>query len=82
MNTKEAPTDRPTSEDTHWRNEHHAYSLAEVHRSIEVPHGKSVLRMILAFTGPGLLVAVGYMDPGNWATDLAGEHSLDTPCWS
>jgi manganese transport protein len=52
--------------------EHHAYSLSEVHRSIQVPHGGSFFRMILAFTGPGLLVAVGYMDPGNWATDLAG----------
>jgi len=52
--------------------EHHSYSLSEVHRSIQVPHGASFLRMILAFTGPGLLVAVGYMDPGNWATDLAG----------
>jgi manganese transport protein len=50
----------------------HGYSLSEVHRSIVVPHGSSILRMILAFTGPGLLVAVGYMDPGNWATDLAG----------
>jgi manganese transport protein len=50
----------------------HAYSLAEVHRSIPVPHGKSILRMVAAFAGPGLLVAVGYMDPGNWATDLAG----------
>jgi manganese transport protein len=50
----------------------HAYSLAEAYRSIHVPHGGSILRMILAFTGPGLLVAVGYMDPGNWATDLAG----------
>ena len=52
--------------------EHHAYSLSEAHRSIHVPHGASFLRMLLAFTGPGLLVAVGYMDPGNWATDLAG----------
>ncbi len=50
----------------------HGYSLSEVHRSIKVPHGGSFLRMIMAFTGPGLLVAVGYMDPGNWATDLAG----------
>jgi manganese transport protein len=52
--------------------DHHAYSLNEVHRSIKVPHGASFFRMLLAFTGPGLLVAVGYMDPGNWATDLAG----------
>ena len=52
--------------------EQHAYSLSEVHRSIPVPHGASFLRTFLAFAGPGLLVAVGYMDPGNWATDLAG----------
>ncbi len=51
---------------------HHAYSLSEVHRSIDVPKGASFLRTLLAFTGPGLMVAVGYMDPGNWATDLAG----------
>ncbi len=50
----------------------HAYSLSEVHRSIQVPKGASFFRTLLAFTGPGLLVAVGYMDPGNWATDLAG----------
>ncbi len=50
----------------------HAYSLSEVHRSIQVPNGASFFRTLLAFTGPGLLVAVGYMDPGNWATDLAG----------
>jgi len=50
----------------------HGYSLSEVHRSIQVPRGASFFRTLLAFTGPGLLVAVGYMDPGNWATDLAG----------
>jgi len=50
----------------------HAYSLSEAHRSVKVPKNASVIRMILTFTGPGLLVAVGYMDPGNWATDLAG----------
>jgi len=47
-------------------------SLPEVHRSILVPHGPGVLRKMLAFAGPGYMVAVGYMDPGNWATDLAG----------
>src|SRR6185503_11969097 len=45
-------------------------SLAEVYRS--VPVGGKTWRKILAFAGPGYLVAVGYMDPGNWATDLAG----------
>ena len=46
-------------------------SLPEVHRSINVPSHFSFWRKLLAFTGPGFIVAVGYMDPGNWATDLA-----------
>src|SRR6202795_2259987 len=46
--------------------------LPEVHRSILVPANASFWRKLLAFSGPGFLVAVGYMDPGNWATDLAG----------
>lgn len=45
-------------------------SLPEVHRSVKVA-GASVWRKFLAFSGPGYLVAVGYMDPGNWATSLA-----------
>jgi manganese transport protein len=47
-------------------------SLPEVHRSVRVPKGSGFWRTLLAYTGPGLMVAVGYMDPGNWATDLAG----------
>lgn len=54
-----------------WRRARLAPSLAEVHRSVEV-HGAGWFRKLLAFAGPGYLVAVGYMDPGNWATDLAG----------
>src|SRR2546425_457832 len=46
-------------------------SLPEVHRSIPIPAG-SWLRRMFAFAGPAYLVSVGYMDPGNWATDLAG----------
>ena len=57
--------------DTGWRRARVAPSLAEVYRSIPVS-GASKFRKILAFAGPGYLVAVGYMDPGNWATDLAG----------
>src|SRR5215468_10037047 len=47
-------------------------SLPEAHRTIPVASGAHWLRKILAFAGPGYLVAVGYMDPGNWATDLGG----------
>src|SRR6201997_3380658 len=55
-----------------WRRKAGQVSLAEVHRSIVVPTTASFWRKLLAFSGPGFLVAVGYMDPGNWATDLAG----------
>ncbi len=47
-------------------------SLSEVHASVEIPAGKPLLHRWWAITGPALMVSVGYMDPGNWATDLAG----------
>jgi manganese transport protein len=47
-------------------------SLPEVHSSIAVPHGAGFWKKLMAFTGPGMLVAVGYIDPGNWATDIEG----------
>ncbi len=50
----------------------HAKSLGESHGSIPIPITASFWRKFFAFAGPGYLVAVGYMDPGNWATDLAG----------
>src|SRR5262245_27335058 len=55
-----------------WRLPSGTPSLSEVHSTIPVPRGLSFWRKMLAFSGPGYLVAVGYMDPGNWATDLAG----------
>ncbi len=56
-----------------WRQEREAPSLSEVFRTIAVGNrGTSRFRRFLAFIGPGYLVAVGYMDPGNWATSLAG----------
>src|SRR5437763_4039817 len=55
-----------------WRTAQQMASLPEVHRSIAVTSGRGFWRKLLAFSGPGYLVAVGYMDPGNWATDLAG----------
>jgi manganese transport protein len=47
-------------------------SLPEVHKSIAIPNVKNGWRKFLAYAGPGYLVSVGYMDPGNWATDIAG----------
>ncbi|MEG2630822.1 MAG: Nramp family divalent metal transporter, partial [Comamonas sp.] len=50
-------------------------SLPQVHRSVPVPRGAGATlnaRRALAFAGPGYMVAVGYMDPGNWATSIAG----------
>ena len=61
-----------TATEQAWRRDAAAVSLPEVHRSVLVPPNASFLRKLLAFAGPGFLVAVGYMDPGNWATDLAG----------
>jgi len=63
--------DAPSAPDRGWRRTRFAPSLAEVYRTIPVSH-RHWFRKILAFAGPGYLVAVGYMDPGNWATDLAG----------
>ncbi|MEY4856782.1 MAG: hypothetical protein RLZZ97_1612 [Gemmatimonadota bacterium] len=61
----------PSAQEPGWRRARLAPSLAEVHRSVNV-NGATWFRKMVAFAGPGYLVAVGYMDPGNWATDLAG----------
>jgi len=68
--TQPAPAPLP-SPGAGWRRARVTPSLAEVYRSIPIT-GATWWRKILAFAGPGYLVAVGYMDPGNWATDLAG----------
>src|SRR3989475_5250453 len=65
------PTTNPPDADQGWEAANRP-SLPEVHRSIAVPKDLSFWRKMLAFSGPGYLVAVGYMDPGNWATDLEG----------
>ena len=67
----EAPAEAPGGSEPGWRRARLAPSLSEVHRSVDV-HGATWFRKLVAFAGPGYLVAVGYMDPGNWATDLAG----------
>ena len=65
-------TENPTTPLKGWRLPSATTSLPEVHKTIAVPKDAGFWRKMFAFAGPGYLVAVGYMDPGNWATDLAG----------
>jgi manganese transport protein len=67
-----AASARPVSELAAWRYPRTLPSLPESYQTVHVPSGVSFWRKALAFAGPGYMVAVGYMDPGNWATDLAG----------
>jgi manganese transport protein len=75
MNRTVDPTE-PAPEELGWRFRRTDSSLPEVHRSVSLPRNAigrwGFIRKLLAFSGPGYLVAVGYMDPGNWATALAG----------
>jgi manganese transport protein len=64
--------DRDANHGAGWRLPSTSVSLPEVHGTIPIPATGSFLRKLFAFAGPGYLVAVGYMDPGNWATDLEG----------
>src|ERR1700704_2376602 len=66
--TRKTPTTPPRG----WRLPSTGVSLPEVHGSIAIPENAGFWKKMFAFAGPGYLVAVGYMDPGNWATDLAG----------
>ena len=66
------PPEQATPPVSGWRSPVTVPSLPEVFRSIAVPKNATAWRRFLAFFGPGYLIAVGYMDPGNWATDLAG----------
>src|SRR4249919_1610195 len=65
-------TEVPSATAKGWRADSPSASLPEVYASIAIPHGAGFWKKMFAFAGPGYLVAVGYMDPGNWATDLAG----------
>ena len=47
-------------------------SLPEINNTVSIPKNASFFRKLLAYSGPGALVAVGYMDPGNWVTYIAG----------
>ncbi|QIP14337.1 divalent metal cation transporter [Spirosoma aureum] len=55
-----------------WQQDNAGNSLADVHSSVHVPKNSGFFKTLMAYFGPGLMVAVGYMDPGNWATDIAG----------
>ena len=76
MNSPDTPVapalDRAPNPEDGWRSPSPSPSLPEVFHTIPVPKQLGFWRKMLAFSGPGYLVAVGYMDPGNWATDLAG----------
>ena len=61
----------PATLPPNWRHENQSHSLSEVFRSVAVPQNAGFLRKAFAFLGPGFLVSVGYMDPGNWATSIA-----------
>ncbi len=65
-------SDRKKSSQAGWRFESGSPSLPESFRTQPISSSASFWRKLMAFTGPGFMVAVGYMDPGNWATDLAG----------
>lgn len=54
------------------KKQHHGVSLEEINNTVEVPKTQSFWRNLFAFSGPGALVAVGYMDPGNWITSITG----------
>src|SRR5215207_3344261 len=58
--------------DPKWRRERGEPSLIDVFRSIKINQSGGMFRRAMAFVGPGYLVSVGYMDPGNWATSIAG----------
>ncbi|HEX4485171.1 MAG TPA: Nramp family divalent metal transporter [Terriglobales bacterium] len=65
-------TDLTDTKSAAWRFPATRPSLPEIHSTLTVPTDAGFFRKLLSFAGPGFLVAVGYMDPGNWATDLAG----------
>jgi manganese transport protein len=62
----------PNEGDDGWKSKASSLSMPEVNASVPVDASANFWRKLFAFSGPGFLIAVGYMDPGNWATDLAG----------
>jgi manganese transport protein len=69
---RQPPANDMTGDQSGWRFTGERPSLPEANATIAVPQGGTWIRRLIAFAGPGYMVSVGYMDPGNWATDLAG----------
>lgn len=65
-----------TKLDSGWNKSSEIKSLPESYATIKIAKNASFIKKLFAFAGPGLMIAVGYMDPGNWATDLAGGSSF------
>jgi manganese transport protein len=72
MNQLDLPAPKTVAAPPGWRLAPEAPSFAEAHQSVKVGRHLTSWRKMAAYAGPGFLIAVGYMDPGNWATDLAG----------
>jgi manganese transport protein len=72
MHKEEVATNSIPTGNNGWRYTRDEVSLPESFSSIKISPNAGFWRTLLAFAGPGLMVAVGYMDPGNWATDIAG----------
>jgi manganese transport protein len=69
---RQPPANDMTGDQSGWRFTGERASLPEANATVAVPAGGTWLRRLFAFAGPGYMVSVGYMDPGNWATDIAG----------
>jgi manganese transport protein len=68
--------------DSAWSGVSSQVSLENVHGSVEVPdHQEDLWKNWRAFVGPAILVSVGYMDPGNWGTDLQGGAQFEYGLW-
>lgn len=77
VNLSENARENTVYKESGWKQKLSQPSLQEVHRSLSIPKKASFFRKFMAFAGPGYLVAVGYMDPGNWATSLAGGSAFN-----
>lgn len=76
MNKSPASQNQETHEKHRWLEYANGPSLEEINGTIEIPKGKSFWKTLFVYSGPGALVAVGYMDPGNWSTSITGGQNF------